>query len=177
MTPKPNQPKKSLARGKPKPAQVAARALMAQQATDDGVPATVEEWQAEREGGKFLPKLSEDQITWAMERIGSGDGMRNICEDLGITPATLYARAYKDPDFAERFRTALEIGQFSRLDKAERMILGEDGYTTGSIERDKAYVDFAKWMASKLNRNTFGEKSAFAGSNIIIQLPDIDELG
>lgn len=154
-------------------AQAAVRQDIADSVTASGVPATVEEYTRLRDqGGRLLPKLSPDQIEWALERIGSGDAMRNICEDLSITPASLYSRAYQDPAFAERFRTAIEIGQHARLDRAERMILGEDGYTTGSIERDKAYLDFAKWMASKLNRGAFGERSPLAGSNIIIQLPD-----
>lgn len=116
-------------------------------------------------------KVTEEQFAWALDRIASGDTVRNVSLHLQITRSALRSRANGDPDFAARLDEAQAMGAWARLENAEdRLING-----TGSVERDKAIMDYAKWMAARLDRRTFGDRVQVDATHTIapVMLPSI----
>ncbi|MDH7971066.1 hypothetical protein QH494_02635 [Sphingomonas sp. AR_OL41] len=99
-------------------------------------------------------KVSAAQYDWALERIASGDTIKNVTTHLKISRASLLKRASVDEDFAKAFNAALAIGVWARLENAEDRL--ENG--TGSVARDKALMDHAHWMATRLASRVFGDK-------------------
>lgn len=102
-------------------------------------------------------KVTEQQYQDALQRLADGDTMRNVTQELGLSRSALLVRAYDHEDFGRMLATAMEIGQLAQLENAVDGLRGGE-MSTGSIERDKAVADFAKWMASRVARRLFGDK-------------------
>lgn len=124
--------------------------------------------------GQFEPKLSDEQLSWALQRLSVCDTMENICNELKIEESALYNRANRDPEFGAIFYEAIETGEHKRLARAEKMMAGVEGYTTGNIIRDKELIAHARWMASKRNRRVYGDRAPvqIGANGITINMPD-----
>lgn len=120
-------------------------------------------------------RLNDEETVWALDRIAAGDTMMNITAQLGVSRAALYVRAYDDPDgFGRKLASAMEIGTFQRLENAENMLLNGE-LSTGDPIRDREYMKYAQWMASRLNRKVFGERALIdTKGGVTIVLPDIN---
>lgn len=115
-------------------------------------------------------KLTDEECFTAMQRIASGDYMLTVTQDYGLAYSYFYTRALREPELAEMLEAAMAVGTFARLERAEMAIDGVKGYTTGSIERDKAKADLAKWLGAKLNRRTFGDRPLISGDSINVTI-------
>jgi hypothetical protein len=127
---------------------------------------------AKDDKGRFVAKLSSEQWDNALERMASGDTMKNICDAFKVSRSTLLQRASRDPDFERDLRMAMEMGQYARVENGYDAVKGGE-CSTGSIERDKLVAQYTQWMAARLSRKQFGDRSIIEAQSINITLkPD-----
>jgi hypothetical protein len=121
--------------------------------------------------GRFKAKLTDENIMYALERLMSGDTMRNVTEELGISRSALFVRAHSDPEFKSMLQTALEMGTWSLV---ENTLL--ELQTTDDPAKTRALADFVKWYAARVARGQFGDKVQ-VDANILAVTVVKDDLG
>ena len=107
-----------------------------------------------RSGGK----ITEEQYQEALFRLACGEMMATVTADLGLSRSALLVRAGTDEEFGRILKAAQTMGTSARLENAESALWGKEPYTTGNVQRDKALAEHARWMASRLDRETYGDK-------------------
>lgn len=116
--------------------------------------------------------LTKPQLEYALDRLAAGDTMAQVCDDLQISRATLWLRGRRNSDFARLLLEARAIGAHAMRDHARKVVMGEEGFSTGSIERDKLVWDYYKTLMKADNRDAYGDKPTISANSIIVQLPD-----
>lgn len=124
------------------------------------------------------------------ERMAAGGLVKDACEEIGVSPATVRKWAAEDAEFGAVYARAREEQAHAWAEKALDVANGDDALTlareeaieqasadlvaTGDaqwrqkvralennlIQRDKLRVDTLKWMASKLAPRDYGERQA-----------------
>ena len=99
---------------------------------------------------KYSKKIA-DKI---LSRYGDGETLSKICKDKKMPKRnTVYRWRSSYPDFGEAYLLAQEQHVDALVDQA-----GEIVDTEANPQLAKVRADHRKWLASKLNRNKFGDK-------------------
>ena len=112
----------------------------------------------EETGRKCFKKMSDETAENALEMIARGEMMLKITEKLRLTRGALASRAAASPNFARRLHEARATGAWSIAEYGSLAAMGEEGFTTGSIERDKLVSNNCWKWARHLNQKVFGDK-------------------
>lgn len=115
-------------------------------------------------------KLSEEDYQYALERIADGTTVAEVSRELGVNRAAFNLKAHYDKEFAEAFAEAKRIAASSIVEKMILTSQGIEGYTTGSIERDKLVASTMRWYASKTDPSIFGDKVQLDHRQIVISI-------
>jgi hypothetical protein len=100
------------------------------------------------EAGKLMPKLSDDDWDTILDRIANGEIPAQVMRSYDVQPHTLAAKAKRDIDFDKRLSEAYSHAFFDHMIDARSVARGLEGFTTGSIERDKLVID-TDWRLAK----------------------------
>lgn len=116
---------------------------------------TAQREMAYRGSNKPVTREMEEQ---ALQMLADGHPMDVVCDHFQINRSTLLCRGQRDPGFSEELTRAMSMGTVSTINSAMRTARGEEGYTTGSIERDKLVCDMAWRYAKTIGNKIFGDK-------------------
>jgi hypothetical protein len=112
------------------------------------------------------------------------DGLRTICGELGVGPATFIEWLEKSPDLSERYARAkrmqaemlaAEIVAISDESEVKAQYQGEEvtlDLSANAIARNRLRIDARKWVAAKLLPKVYGDKLAVGGAE---DLPPIQQ--
>lgn len=114
--------------------------------------------------------ISDDDLEDALLRLSHGDRMDMVTSAIGVDRSSLLSRATRDRDFSERLQNAQTMGAYARVEYAARVAAGEEGYSTGSIERDKLVCDQAWKWARTIGNRIFGDKLQVEQRTVTINL-------
>jgi hypothetical protein len=114
-----------------------------------------------------------EAVEAALDRLANGDTMKNVTADLGVTRNALLKRATVDEDFSIQLRAAMEIGTFAMLENAFDAISGGE-CSTGDVRRDAEIANFAKWYASRMARNHFGDRVQVDQRQVVVTITKDD---
>jgi hypothetical protein len=98
--------------------------------------------------GLVVAKLSDDDWDTILDRIANGEIPAQVMRSYDVQPHTLAAKAKRDIDFDKRLSEAYSHAFFDHMIDARSVARGLEGYTTGSIERDKLVID-TDWRLAK----------------------------
>ncbi len=99
---------------------------------------------------KYSNKIAEEILS----RYADGETLSKICKDKCMPRRnTVYRWRQSYPEFAEAYQMAVEEHTDALIDQA-----GEIADSEPDAQRARVKVDFRKWLASKLNRQKFGDK-------------------
>lgn len=107
--------------------------------------------------GKDKPITVEMQEE-ALMMLANGVPMDRVCEHFEVNRCALLVRGQSDPDFDTRLKMAMALGTVEIVNATFRVADAEEGYTTGSIERDKLKIDNAWRYAKTIGNRIFGDK-------------------
>lgn len=105
---------------------------------------------------KSLParKMSDDDLRLALEMIAEGQLVANVCATFGLSRNYFSERACRDKDFGEQLRFAKAVSAEARLERIEEALWDSDL----TDQRAAAIAQHYRWLAGKLDRQTFGDK-------------------
>lgn len=98
--------------------------------------------------GLVVAKLSEDDWDTILDRIANGEIPAQVMRSYDVQPHTLAAKAKRDIDFDKKLSEAYAHAFFDHMIDARSVARGLEGFTTGSIERDKLVID-TDWRLAK----------------------------
>ncbi|MXO94272.1 hypothetical protein GRI62_11765 [Erythrobacter arachoides] len=102
--------------------------------------------------------LTPEQVEDALEMIRCGRMMAEVTAKLGVSKGALASRAATNPEFAKQLHEARAIGAWMIAEYGHAALMGVEGFTTGSVERDKAISASCWKWAKHLNQQVFGDK-------------------
>lgn len=102
------------------------------------------------QAGKLVAKLSDNDWVTVLDRIANGEIPAQVMRSFGVEPHTLNAKCKRDPDFDKALSEAYATAFFNHMIDARSVARGLEGYSTGSIERDKLVIDTDYRMAKSL---------------------------
>jgi len=115
--------------------------------------------------------LTEEHKEIVLYRCYGGDTVKQVCEELGISPGLINMAAYHDPEgFGTLLSKAREHGAHTQADMLIEIPFRDD-MTDAS---KKMLMDGIKYLASKRNRSGYGEHSS-VDHNVTVQpvaMPD-----
>lgn len=123
--------------------------------------------------GKDRP-ITDEMFEDALQMLSSGSPMDVVTGELGLSRAAILGYAHRNPDKAPALRDAMAMGTVSIVNDTFRVARGEEGYSTGSIERDKMIVDLAWKYAKTIGNRIFGDKLQVEQHSIMVMLPPPD---
>lgn len=125
------------------------------------------------DSGKVMPKLSEDDWEQVLERIANGEIPAQVMRSYGCEPHALISKEKRDQDFCRALSEAYAAAFFNHMIDARSVARGLEGYTTGSIERDKLVIDTDYRMAKALVPRLI-DKQQVEQRSVIINLNNQD---
>lgn len=125
--------------------------------------------------GKDKP-ITEEMRNDALTMLANGMPMDRVCEHFGVDRCALMVHGHRDEEYGAKLKDALTIGTFDMVNNTFRILDGEEGYTTGSIERDKARADNIWRYAKTIGNRLFGDRLQVDQRSITInvQKDDVD---
>lgn len=129
------------------------------------------------DGGKFLAKITPEEWEWAIEQIRSGNTDANICRHLGLNKGAIATKRRQDPVFAQAYSEALEDAFVTIAQETRAVARGDEGYSSGDVQRDRLIVETDLKLAAKFARKILGDKLEIEQKSInIVIRGDSDDL-
>lgn len=108
-------------------------------------------------------KFDDDCVAELLSRIADGDSLRTIAKDARMpAPSTFMDWVRKDPELAERYARAREIGMDAIGEEILEIV---DSSTPETAVRDRLRYDARRWYLSKLAPKKYGEKVQHTGAD------------
>lgn len=107
--------------------------------------------------GKDKP-ITQAMRDEALTMLANGMPMDRVTDHFGVDRCALFVHGVRNEDFKAQLTDALALGTFDMVNNTFRILSGEEGYTTGSIERDKALADNIWKYAKTIGNRMFGDK-------------------
>lgn len=102
----------------------------------------------------YTPDLADTICT----RLAEGIPLAQICRDEGMPGVTtVYSWIKGNREFSEAFACAREIGWDMIAAGARLTARGEDGFSTGDVQRDKLVVDTDLKLLAKWDPKRYGD--------------------
>jgi hypothetical protein len=101
----------------------------------------------------MTPKQWEDLLNHLRE----GESVVSWCKSNGVGRWAIYEGLEKNPELADRYARAKQIGVEARLDAARELAKSEP-----DVNRARLIVDLDKWEASKLLPKKYGDRQTIA---------------
>lgn len=120
--------------------------------------------------GKDKPITSE-MLEDALLMLEDGVRMDVACERLGLHNGSLTSYGSRHPEFGAQLREAMALGTINIVNNTFRVARGEEGFSTGSIERDKLLCDMSWRYAKTIGNRIFGDKLQVDQRTVTINLP------
>lgn len=102
--------------------------------------------------------LRPEDVEKALLMISQGQMMRTVTEILGVTAAALHRRAAYDSDLAKRLNEAKAAGAWAWAEHGTLAAMGVEGFSKGSVARDRLIYEATQKWAKTLNQQVFGDK-------------------
>lgn len=106
--------------------------------------------------------------------LACGIPMDVVTDEFGLSRAALLGYGHRNADKGPILRDAMAMGTVSIVNDTFRVARGEEGYSTGNIERDKMVVDLAWKYAKTIGNRIFGDKLQVEQHAIMVMLPPPD---
>lgn len=101
--------------------------------------------------------FTEEEWQAVLDRIVEGNSLRQICRDLGITPAPVIRWIAKSDERGQQYARAQDERADSlaeEIDELARRAVAEPALANGI----RVAIDAKKWIASKLKPKRYGDK-------------------
>lgn len=122
----------------------------------------------------------EELIEEILKRLARGEYLADICRSRGMpSTSTVAVWEEKVQGLTGRILRAREDGEVQRAQDIGRVSRGEEGYSSGDVQRDKLIVDTELKLLAKFNPRKWGDKSFLEHSgSITLMFADLtdDEL-
>lgn len=103
-----------------------------------------------------------------LDCIAEGMTVRQISRLPGMPNYRVILRwCQHDPDFKAAVQDAKTVGYQEIVDRLRRVAKGEQGFSTGDVRRDQLVVELDKWVLSKWDPQTYGDRVAVEHSGQI----------
>jgi len=122
------------------------------------------------EAGTFLPMIPDEQWDDILDRIASGEITSHVMKDCGFSPATINAKARRDPAFRERYKDALEDHYVALAEDIRMVTRGVEGYSTGDPRRDELVAKYDLALARQFANRVLGERIAVDQRTVTINM-------
>ena|ERR1700677_2683353 len=108
----------------------------------------------------FTPELAQE----IGDRIAQGQPLAHICRDEHM-PAVRTVNDWQDerPDFAASIAHARVVGHDLIAANTRLVAKGEEGYSSGDVQRDKLMVDTDLKLLAKWDPKRYGDRTVLAG--------------
>ena len=105
-----------------------------------------------------MPRIKEEVFDMFLERVTEGRAGINVCKDKDMPGwTTVWRKITSDPDFEQRYRTALSsrgMVYADMLDELDKKLLA--GMITESAHRTLS--DNIKWRSARMTPKVYGDK-------------------
>ena len=98
--------------------------------------------------GRSVAKLSNDDWSDVLDRIANGEIPSSVMRSFGVKPHALNANEKVDLEFSKRLSQAYSTAYFNFMVDGREVARGNEGYSSGNIERDKLIID-TDWKMAK----------------------------
>lgn len=100
------------------------------------------------------------------EQLAEGVPLAEICRDEGMPhPSTVRRWAASDEALSRAIADAREDGEERITADLRRVAHGDEGYSTGDIQRDKLIIDTDLKLLAKWNPKKYGDKTLHTGAD------------
>jgi hypothetical protein len=99
----------------------------------------------------------EQQILFGLSQ---GKSLKAIADEYGVTDAAILKRVMDHPEYRDKQRVGIRL----RMDKREHELAAADSNV--SVTRADRLLNHARWLAERLDNETFGPKSHVVVENI-----------
>ncbi len=109
-----------------------------------------------------MAELGED---WLFERMADGKTVTACAKEVGVSRQMLYLWVHQRPEREQAFKQARKLAAHALVDDAVQ-ILDDAKASESTLARERA--KFRQWMASKMNRESYGEEKAQVAVNLSV---------
>lgn len=112
-----------------------------------------------------IPQAVREEV---LEAISEGLSVRAVSRLPGMPVyETIMKWVLRDPEFRERYQMAKTVGYQDVVERLRKVAKGEEGYSTGDVRRDQLVVELDKWVLSKWDPHTYGDRVAVEHSGSV----------
>lgn len=109
-----------------------------------------------------MEELGED---WLFEKMADGETVSACAKEVGVSRQMLYLWVHQRPEREQAFKQARKLAAHALVDDAVE-ILDAAKASDSTLARERAR--FRQWMASKMNRESYGEEKAQVAVNLSV---------
>src|SRR3954462_8484310 len=124
----------------------------------------------------ILKNLTVGDTDYIFDRLADGEMLYQIAEGFRVGRAALYRWILADPSREARYKQCPEFSASTFAEQAVTIAHDESRATEEqAVQRDKLRIDTRRWIASRWDRNGYGEQRG-AAVNISLGTLHIDAL-